>query len=263
MPFRGWEYGFMSVRETSAEGEKASAGKSSRFGKLIPVIVLGAVMTGFFAFDLGRFVSFDALREHREVLQSWVADNAVTANLAMVLLYAVATATSLPVGLVLTIAAGFLFGWFLGGVLVVIGATIGATVIFLAARYAFADLLRAKVGGALKRMESGFREDALSYMLVLRLVPLFPFWLVNIAPAFLGVTTRTYVLATFFGIIPGTFVYATVGDGLGVVFDRGETPDLGIIFEPTILGSIIGMAVLAMVPVIYKKIRRRRQTPDG
>ena len=90
-------------------------------------------------------------------------------------------------------------------------------------------------------------------------MPLFPFWLVNIAPAFLGVTTRTYILATFFGIVPGTFVYATVGDGLGVVFDRGETPDLGIIFEPTILGAIIGMAVLAMVPVIYKKIRRRHR----
>ncbi|MRG72217.1 TVP38/TMEM64 family protein [Alphaproteobacteria bacterium HT1-32] len=249
----------MSIRETSADQEKNPAGKSSRFGKLIPVIVLGAVMIAFFAFDLGRFVSFDALREHREVLQSWVADNAVAANLAMVLLYAVATATSLPIGLVLTIAAGFLFGWFLGGLLVVIGATIGATVIFLAARYAFADLLRAKVGGTLKRMEAGFREDALSYMLVLRLVPLFPFWLVNIAPAFLGVTTRTYILATFFGIVPGTFVYATVGDGLGVVFDRGETPDLGIIFEPTILGAIIGMAVLAMVPVIYKKIRRRHR----
>ena len=90
-------------------------------------------------------------------------------------------------------------------------------------------------------------------------MPLFPFWLVNIAPAFLGVTTRTYILATFIGIVPGTFVYATVGDGLGVVFDRGETPDLGIIFEPTILGAIIGMAVLAMVPVIYKKIRRRHR----
>jgi uncharacterized membrane protein YdjX (TVP38/TMEM64 family) len=92
-------------------------------------------------------------------------------------------------------------------------------------------------------------------------VPLFPFWLVNIAPAFLGVSTRVYVLATFFGIIPGTFVYSTVGDGLGVVFDRGETPDLGIIFEPTILGSIIGLAVLAMIPVLYKKLRGRDRMP--
>ncbi|MEQ9200338.1 MAG: hypothetical protein RLN80_10140, partial [Rhodospirillales bacterium] len=127
----------MSVRESSAEEKKAAAGKNGWFGKLIPVLVIGAVMAAFFAFDLGRFISFDALRDHRDILQSWVADNAIVANLAMVLLYAVATATSLPIGLVLTIAAGFLFGWMQGGVLVVIGATIGATAIFLAARYAF------------------------------------------------------------------------------------------------------------------------------
>jgi uncharacterized membrane protein YdjX (TVP38/TMEM64 family) len=251
----------MNVNQTPASPAGETARKGSRLGRIIPVVVLLSLLAGFFLFDLGRFISFEALRDHREFLQGWVADHAVAAHLAMVLLYAVATASSLPVGLVLTIAAGFLFGWFTGGLLVIIGATIGATGIFLAARYAFADVLRAKVGKSLKRMESGFNDNAVSYMLVLRLVPLFPFWLVNIAPAFLGVSTRVYVLATFFGIIPGTFVYSTVGDGLGVVFDRGETPDLGIIFEPTILGSIIGLAVLAMIPVLYKKLRGRDRMP--
>lgn len=251
----------MNVNQTPASPAGKTARKGSRLGRIIPVVVLLSLLAGFFLFDLGRFVSFEALRDHREILQGWVADHAVAAHLAMVLLYAVATASSLPVGLVLTIAAGFLFGWFTGGLLVIIGATIGATGIFLAARHAFADVLRAKVGKSLKRMESGFNDNAVSYMLVLRLVPLFPFWLVNIAPAFLGVSTRVYVLATFFGIIPGTFVYSTVGDGLGVVFDRGETPDLGIIFEPTILGSIIGLAVLAMIPVLYKKLRGRDRMP--
>jgi uncharacterized membrane protein YdjX (TVP38/TMEM64 family) len=232
-------------------------------GKLVPLLVLAALLGAFFVFDLDRYVSFQALKEHRVFLQDWVADNAVFAHLAMVVIYAVATATSMPVGLVLTIAAGFLFGWFAGGVLVVVGATIGATAIFLVARHVCGDYLRSKVSGSLKRMEEGFREDALSYMLVLRLVPLFPFWLVNIAPAFLGVTTRTYVLSTFFGIIPGTFVYSTVGGGLGAVFDRGGTPDLGIIFEPTILGSILGIAALALIPVIYKKLKRRGRAPGG
>ena len=232
-------------------------------GKLAPLVLLAALLSAFFIFDLDDYISFQALKDHREGLQEWVAANRLVAHLAMVVIYAISTASSLPIGLVLTIAAGFLFGWFTGGLLVVVGATIGATAIFLAARHACGDYLRSKVSGSLKRMEEGFRADAFNYMLVLRLVPLFPFWLVNIAPAFLGVTTRTYVLSTFFGIIPGTFVYSTVGGGLGMVFDRGETPDLGVIFEPTILAAVLGIAVLALIPVIYKKLKRRGPDAGG
>ena len=139
-----------------------------------------------------------------------------------------------------------------------VGATIGATALFLAARYAFADLLRAKAGPAIRKMEDGFREDAFNYLLVLRLVPIFPFWLVNLVPAFLGVSLKVYVIATFIGIIPGGFVYALVGNGLGAIFDRGEVPDLLIIFQPQILAPILGLAVLAVIPVIYKKMKQRK-----
>ena len=151
-----------------------------------------------------------------------------------------------------------MFGPSVATAVVVIGATCGATILFLAARYAFADYLRGKAGGAMRRMEAGFNENPVSYMLILRLVPLFPFWLVNLVPAFLGVKIRVYVLSTLFGIIPGTFVYALVGDGAGAVLDAGGDLDLGIIFEPRILAPIVGLALLACIPIVYKRFRTRR-----
>jgi uncharacterized membrane protein YdjX (TVP38/TMEM64 family) len=142
---------------------------------------------------------------------------------------------------------------------VVVGATVGATIVFLIARTALGDALRARAGPRVRRMEEGFRSDALSYLLVLRLIPIFPFWLVNIVPAFLGVALRTYVLGTFIGIIPGSFVYASVGNGLGAVFEAGGTPDLGIVFQPAILLPIVGLAVLALLPVGYRRYKARRK----
>ena len=119
-------------------------------------------------------------------------------------------------------------------------------------------LVAAKAGPALQRMEAGFRENALNYLLVLRLIPLFPFWLVNLVPAFLGVSLRHYVIGTFIGIIPGTFVYASLGNGLGAILDAGGAPDLKIIFSPEILIPIVGMAVLALLPVVYKRWKARQ-----
>jgi uncharacterized membrane protein YdjX (TVP38/TMEM64 family) len=146
----------------------------------------------------------------------------------------------------------------LGAIVAVIGATAGATVVFLIAKTALGDTLRAKAGPRIRRMEEGFREDALNYLLFLRLIPLFPFWLVNIVPAFLGVRLGVYLVGTFLGIIPGGIVYASVGNGLGAVFDAGGTPDLGIIFRPEILLPIMGLALLALLPVGYRKYKARQ-----
>ena len=179
------------------------------------------------------------------------------------MIYVLVAAFSIPGGAVLTVAGGFLFGPYVATVCIVIGATIGASMLFLAARYAFADLLRAKAGPFLGKIEQGFNEDGMSYMFILRLVPLFPFWLVNLAPAFLGVPLRTFVISTFIGIIPGTFVYALVGDGAGAVFDQGGDIDFGIIFEPRVLAPIIGLVVLACVPVIYKRVKARKARNGG
>ena len=166
----------------------------------------------------------------------------------------------------MTITGGFLFGWLGGGLIVVVGATIGATALFLIARTAVGSFLEAKAGPFVQKMEEGFRQNALSYLLAMRLIPLFPFWLVNLVPAFLGVSTTTYVVATFFGIIPGTFVYASVGNGLGALLDaEGSTESLLMtIFQPQFLAPLIGLAALAVLPVIYKKYQnRRKQAPSA
>lgn len=226
--------------------------------RLLPLAVLGAGLIAFFALGLQRYVTFQALADHRAVLLAWVAAHPALAPLIYVLSYIAVVAFSLPGGVLLTLTGGFLFGTVAGGIYALIGATIGATALFIAARTALGGLLRAKAGPALRRMEAGFRRDAFSYLLVLRLVPIFPFFLVNLVPAFLDVPLRVYVLATAIGIIPATFVFASVGSGLGAVFDEGRTPDLGLVFSPPILLPVLGLAVLALIPVVYHRLSGRR-----
>ncbi|WP_293343303.1 TVP38/TMEM64 family protein [Parvibaculum sp.] len=221
--------------------------------RFLPLLVLAAGLGAFFALGLDRYVTLDTLRDNRQALSAWVAENWALAAFVYVLAYIVMVAFSLPGALVATLTGGFLFGTVFGGLLTVLGATIGATAIFLAAKTALGDMLREKAGPRLRKLEEGFGRNAFSYMLVLRLVPIFPFFLVNLAPAFLGVSLGTYVLSTFLGIIPGTFVFASLGNGLGAVFDAGRDPDLGLIFEPEILGPILALAALALVPVIYRR----------
>lgn len=223
--------------------------------RLWPLGVLLAGLGTFFAFDLDKYLSFEALRDNRVLLGEWIAANEWLALLVFGVLYVAVVAFSLPGATVMTLGGGFLFGPYVAVPIVVFAATIGATILFLAARTALGDVLRAKAGPVLRKMEAGFREDELNYMFVLRLVPLFPFFLVNLAPAFLGVSLRNYVIATLFGIIPGVLVFSMVGNGLGVVFDAGGTPDLGIIFRPEILLPILGLAVLALIPVIYRRMQ--------
>ncbi|MCW8862298.1 MAG: TVP38/TMEM64 family protein [Rhodospirillales bacterium] len=226
--------------------------------RLVPLAFLLAGLVAFFATGLDDYLSFEMLNTHRQDLVGWVVENRLLSIVAFIGLYAVATLFSLPGGVWLTISGGFMFGTVEGALFSVIGATFGATGIFLLARYALGDYFAAKAGPAVRRMEEGFRENAFSYLMFLRLVPAFPFWLVNLVPAFLGVPLRTYVICTFLGIIPGGAVYAAVGNGLGAVIDAGEVPDLGIVFKPEVLAPLIGLALLSLVPVFYKKFRNRR-----
>ncbi|MGZ8995703.1 MAG: TVP38/TMEM64 family protein [Rhodospirillales bacterium] len=241
------------------EGHPPASGFSP--WRLVPIAVIAAGFAAFFAFDLDRFLSLEALKHNREGLVDWRSGHEALAAIAFVAAYALVVAFSLPGAVWMTIAAGFLFGAFAATIYVVIAATVGATAIFLAARYAFGDLLRAKAGSAIRKMEAGFRENALSYLLFLRLVPIFPFWLVNLVPAFLGVPLATFVIGTFFGIIPGSIVYTLVGNGLGAVLEAGGTPELGLIFAPEILAPIVGLALLSLLPVAYKSLRRRAALP--
>ncbi len=238
--------------------DHAAPGPGRRFSirRLWPLAILALGFGLFFALGLHRYVTLDTLRDNRQALGQWVAANRIEALLIYMGLYALMVAFSLPGALVATLTGGFLFGTVLGGGATVIAATAGASVLFVAAKSALGDLLRTKAGSAIGRMEEGFRANAFSYLLFLRLVPAFPFVLVNLAPAFLGVRLSTFVAATFIGIIPGTFVFASLGAGLGAVFDRGEKPDLGLIFEPQVILPILALAALSLVPAIYRRLRK-------
>jgi uncharacterized membrane protein YdjX (TVP38/TMEM64 family) len=223
----------------------------------LPLLLLLVALALVYGTGLHRQLSLETLRTQREALQGFVAARPLAAPLVFVLAYASAVALSLPGALFLTLAGGFLFGTLLGSVLSVTGATIGAVAIFLVARTALGSSLRDRAGPWLKRMEAGFREDAFSYLLVLRLIPLFPFWLVNLVPAVLGVRLPTFALATLIGIIPGSLVYTSVGNGLGAVLDHGGEPDLGLILKPQVLGPLLGLAALALLPVLYRRWKAR------
>lgn len=222
-----------------------------------PALVLFAGLAAFLALDLGQYFSLDAIRDNREALLGLVQRLGTLAVVGYIALYALVVAFSLPAATLLTLLAGFLFGPFLGSAMVVTGATLGAIAVFLAARHMCRDGLLRRAGPWLARMQDGFKENAVSYMLVLRLVPLFPFFVVNIVPALLGVSLRAFALTTLAGIIPGSFVYVSVGNGLGALFDRGGTPDLGLIFDPEILLPLLGLAVLSLLPVAYKTWKRQ------
>lgn len=226
--------------------------------RLAPLLVLVAAIVLARALGLGDYLSFDALREHRNALNEFIAAQGYLAALIFVAAYAITTMLILPVGAVFSIVGGFLFGVAQGTAYVVIGATLGATALFVIVRYALGDLFRAKAGPFMARMEAGFREDEVSYMLVLRLVPLFPFFIVNIVPAFLGVSLRTYVICTFAGIVPGTLVFVLAGAGLGSVFDQGGAFSLESVLTPQIIAGLIGLSLLSLLPVAYKRVKARR-----
>lgn len=234
-----------------------SSGRKGLMTRLFPVLALVVATVFFFALGLDRYVSLDLVRENRELLTGFVGDQYVLSALTFILLYAVVTGLSVPGAAVLTLSGGFLFGTVGGTAYAVIGATIGATAIFLAARTAFADVLRVRAGKAIGMMREGFRRDAFSYMLFLRLVPAFPFFLVNLVPAFLGVSTRTYILATVIGIVPGGFVFASVGAGLGSIFDQEGHIGLADIMTPEIILAMVGLGILSLVPVLARKILAR------
>ena len=229
--------------------------------RLLPVAVLLLGRALFLLFDLERYFSFEMLSRHHAELASWVGGNVALAALVFVLLYALVVAFSLPIAVVITPFGGFLFGIWLGALLSIVGATLGSVALFLAARTAFQDLFRARAGATLARLEDGFRRNSFNYLLFLRLVPAFPFWLVNIVPALLGMRLGPYAVATLIGIVPGAVVYAGVGASFGKLIERGERPNFGVIFEWQILLPLLGLAALSLLPVLYTRLRGGKAAP--
>ena len=247
--------------------------------RLLPLLLLLAAAIGVWWTGGLDYVSLQKLAEHRETLIAWVSGHYFAALLVFSLAYAAVVALSLPVAAPLTLAGGFLFGWLVGGLAIVIAATLGAVIVFLLARTALAGPLGRRAGPWLDRLREGFQNDAISYLLFLRLVPAFPFWLVNLAPALLGVRLKDYVIATFLGIIPGTFAYALTGAGLDSVlaaqhaaYERclAQNPGPGAcsfdldpasLLTAELLVAFIALGVIALIPAIAKRVWKNAPGP--
>lgn len=227
----------------------------------IPLMVILAVaMIGYFT--LRDYLSFETLRDNREALLAWRDANYWAMAGAFVALYIVIVAFSLPGAAVASMTGGFLFGLFAGTAFNVTAATIGASTIFLAARWGLGQALTARLEaseGTVKKLKDGLRENEISVLFLLRLVPVVPFFVANLVPALVGVKFRNFLLTTALGIIPGAIVYTWIGVGLGGVFDRGETPDVSLLWEPFVIGPIIGLCVLAALPIVIKAVRGRKE----
>ncbi len=219
--------------------------------RLAVAALLVGGLVAFVAAGGAQWLTLDALKAHRATLVSYAQTNFAAAFAAAFLLYVAMTLFSLPGGGVMSLAVGFVFGRWVGTILVVAAATIGATLLFLAARYVFSDFARRRLGALGERINAGFTENAFEYMLFLRLVPAFPHFLVNLAPAFTSIPVRTYALATFIGIIPGTFVFVNLGETLGTIDSLS-----GLLSWQT-LGAFALLGALGLLPVLWRKYRAR------
>ena len=229
-----------------------SSSQPSSSGRVVLLLLIAVGIGAFFYYDLGRFLSLDALKANRDHLLSFTEANSGFAAVLFVATYVVVTGLSLPGAVILTLAGGFLFGSLFGTLLVNIGATTGATLAFLAARYLLRDWVEQKFGSKLGSIQEGFANNAFSYLMTLRLIPLFPFFLVNMVSGLTRVSVGTYVAATALGIVPGSFVYAYAGRQLGTINSLKEIASPNVLLAFTLLG------ILAMVPVLYKKFAAKR-----
>lgn len=239
--------------KSQASGGAKKDGSWSPY-RLWPLAVIALGILLYFIFDFDRFLTIEHLRDHYQRLQAEVAAHYFVSVIVFMLIYVCVVALSLPGGAAMTIGAGLVFGALFATFYVVIAATIGASLIFLAAKTSVGDFLRQRAGPWMRKLERGFQDNVWSYLLILRLVPIVPFFVANVVPAFLGVRLRPYVLTTFIGIIPGTAVYAAVGAGIGEVFARGEDFSIDGMMTPTIVFALCGLAVLSALPIVYKKV---------
>lgn len=232
--------------------EKARALRQAPFLAILVVAGLGFVF-------VRPWLGFDMLAEERHALMAFVEDHYLRAVAAFVAVYVLIAAFSLPGATLTTLTGGFLFGLFPGVFFNIAGATLGAMGIFLAARMGYGERLAARIDsseGRVHRLKQGIDENQWSVLFLMRLVPVVPFFVANVVAALLNVSLWRFFVSTALGIVPGAIVYTSVGAGLGEVFEAGERPDLGVIFAPHILWPLIGLSLLAALPILLKLFRR-------
>jgi len=230
------------------------AAANSTWKKMILVAILVAGLIVFYALDLHRYLSLETVKANRDRLLAYSEDHYATAVAGYLVVYSLVVALSLPGAAILTLAGGFLFGPFLAVLYVNMGATTGSTLAFLTARYLFRDWVQAKFGHRLSALQEGFEQNGFMYMLTLRLIPIFPFFVINLLAGLTRIPLRTYVLATSIGIIPGTFVYAYAGRQLGTINSLAE------IATPRVLLAFMMLGLLAVAPLLYRRLLMHRPT---
>lgn len=211
----------------------------------------------FLHFNLQHYLTFMQIKQHRAILLAWTQQHYFLSVAIYMLVYISAIALSFPGAVFLTLIGGFLFGPYFGTLYVIFSATIGAACIFFAVRFAFEPFFRKRTAKWIEKLRIGFQKNSVQYLLFLRLMPIFPFWIINIAAALLGVRTSIFLLTTFFGIIPATFIYTLLGNGLGEIFDKNQKFNLLIIYEPHFIIPLLALAILSILVFSYKKFKKK------
>jgi len=229
-----------------------------RLSRIIPLAIIILMMAAYYIFDLGQYFTFMQLKEKHHQLKAFVDAHSILAPILFTSLYILTIALSIPIAGILSLGMGYLFPLPFSTLLVVIGATIGATCIFLAAKTALANLLYEKVKPFLSKFDKLLKENGSLYLITLRLIPLIPFWLLNLAPAFLGISLRTFIWTTFVGIIPGSFVFTQAGSGLASVLESDATTfSFGALFTPQVVIAFCLLIAFSLIPIIYKHFKKR------
>lgn len=267
-----------TATSTAAVPAIVNGGERGIVRRLLPLLILCAIVALVFAFGWHKLLTPESLADHRVALRKLIETNYVGVLLAYMAIYVAVVALSLPGALLLTIAGGFLFGWLVGGSAAVIAATAGASLIFLIARSALGETLAARAGPWVAKLRDGFKDGALNYLLFLRLVPAFPFVIVNLVPAVLGVPLGTFVLGTFLGIIPGTFAFSFAGSTLETLLAKQGTAyeackakvalgeklvckldiDFASLVSRELLLAFAALGVVALIPIVLKRLSGKR-----
>ena len=259
-PGKTKETGMSDQAQNAPSASQKGSGKTG-FTRHLPLIaILSVAVIG--AFLLRETLSFETLRDNREALLAFRDENFIGLAAIFIAVYILIVAFSLPGAAVASVTGGFLFGLGYGTAFNVFSATVGASIIFVAARAGLGEVLMAKMeasDGKLKKLQTGLQENEISVLFILRLVPAVPFFVANLVPALVGVRFFNFLWTTAFGIIPGALVFTWIGVGVGEVFDRGEDPDLSLLWEPQVIGPILGLAALAALPIIVKALRGKKE----
>jgi uncharacterized membrane protein YdjX (TVP38/TMEM64 family) len=264
----------MTLQQQSTADADVESTSRSRLRRFVPIVVIVFAMVAVFATGAHRHISLETLVRHRMAIDGFISAHFFAAVGAFVAIYIVVVALSIPGGLILSITGGILFGTFVGGLANLVGATTGATIVFLIAKSACGESLARRAGPLARKIADGFCANAFSYLLFLRLIPAFPFFLVNLAPALVGVKLSTFVAATALGILPATFAFAFLGSGLDSVIAAQEAAyracmasgrsectvnfDLGMVVTPQLIAALVALGVFALLPVVVKRVRAHK-----